>query len=68
MLHSKRADVVCLEEECHCLICPDCGLFGEHKHHHFISADSLESKCKDLTMSALEVVEQLKEREEELGI
>lgn len=47
LLHSKKADLICME--CKNLICANCGLFGEHKHHTIIPFDDFLNQYSLLT-------------------
>ncbi len=46
LLHSKKADLICLEDKV--AICAGCGLFGEHKLHTLIPYDTFLSQYSTL--------------------
>jgi hypothetical protein len=65
LLHSKKADLVCLQDRC--LICANCGLFGEHKLHKILPYDEFLTQYSKITEESFKIYEQLKEREEKLS-
>jgi hypothetical protein len=65
LLHSKKADLICLEDRC--LICANCGLFGEHKLHKILPYDQFLSQYSTVTEESFKIYEQLREREEMLS-
>ena len=58
LLHNKKADLICMDDKC--LICANCGLFGEHKTHRIMPYDRFALSFGALTENCLKMSDQLK--------
>ena len=65
MLHSKPADLICLED--HDIICCNCALFGEHKGHEVINCDGILNKMTSYIEECLCLYEGLKNSHKEFN-